>query len=138
VRIGIAISDPQRLIASPHATYHRASLAIDAAFFQSLVTEQQLTLFVVGLPVHMSGDESQKSTEARSFGAWLAEVTGLPVEFCDERFTSREADQQMAQARLTRKNRKRRRDMIAAQILLAGWLDRDSRSAANPPSLDEL
>jgi putative Holliday junction resolvase len=123
VRIGIALSDPGRLIASPHENYTRHGAARDAERFRRLVAEEGVTLFVVGLPLHLDGGESEKSIEARHFGRWLAEVTGVPVEFYDERFTSAEAEQILLDARMTSKRRKRRTDMLAAQIMLSGYLE---------------
>ena len=73
VRIGIAISDPGRSIASPLENYTRQGLEQDARRFRRLVAEENVALFVVGLPVHLSGQESRKSQEARQFGKWLQE-----------------------------------------------------------------
>lgn len=78
---------------------------------------------VVGLPVHLDGREGAKAAEARTFGRWLAEVTGLPVVFWDERFTTVEAEAALWEAGLTHARRKERRDRVAAQILLQGYLD---------------
>ena len=86
-----------------------------------------MVLFVVGLPIHLDGRESEKSLEARQFGRWLAEATGVPVEFFDERFTSVEAEQVLLAADLTRKRRKKRMDMLAAQIMLSGYLESQER-----------
>jgi len=122
-RIGLAISDPQRTIASPLATYSRQSADADATYFCRLVAEESIERFVVGLPVHTSGDESWMSFEARRFGKWLGETTGVAIDFFDERYTSLEADQLMAMGKLTRKRRKARRDMLAAQILLSAYLE---------------
>ncbi len=80
-------------------------------------------MFVVGLPVHLDGRESAKSREARQFGAWIAEITGKPVEYFDERFTSAEAERFLGAAELTKKRRKARLDMLAAQILLVAYLE---------------
>ena len=102
VRIGIAVSDPQRRIASPYENYTRRDKAQDQRRFQRLVEEEQIALFVVGLPVHLDGNESKKSAEARQFGRWLSEVTGVPVEFYDERFTSHEAEQALLDAQMTK------------------------------------
>ncbi|MEN6450355.1 MAG: Holliday junction resolvase RuvX [Thermoguttaceae bacterium] len=129
VRIGIAISDPDRKIASPLENYTRRGDEQDARRFRRLVADEGVVLFVVGLPVHLDGRESEKSVEARRFGAWLAEATGVPVEFFDERFTSREAENLMLSADLSRKRRKRRMDMLAAQILLSGYLESQERSS---------
>jgi len=137
VRVGIALSDPERTIASPYENYTRRGPEQDAARFRRLVEEEAVTLFVVGLPIHLDGGESQKSVEARAFGQWLAETTGVPVEFFDERFTSTEAEQSLLSADLTRKKRKRRRDMLAAQIMLAAYLESREKDAAGPRGLDE-
>jgi putative holliday junction resolvase len=79
VRIGIAISNPERTIASPLENYTRRGPEQDAQRFRRLVEEEGVVLFVVGLPIHLDGGESQKSLEARQFGQWLHEATGVPV-----------------------------------------------------------
>ena len=124
VRIGIAISNPERTIASPLENYTRRGPEQDAQRFRRLVDEEGVVLFVVGLPIHLDGGESQKSQEARQFGQWLHEATGVPVEFFDERFTSHEAEQSLLAADMTRKGRKKRLDMLAAQIILSAYLER--------------
>ena len=129
VRIGLAITDPNRSLASPLANYTRRGEAADAKYFCQLVQDERLVGFVVGLPLHMSGDESQKSTEARAFGAWLALQTDCPVVFHDERFSSLAADALMGEADLSPKQRKKRRDMLAAQVILTSFLE----SAENSP-----
>jgi putative Holliday junction resolvase len=127
VRIGIAITDPERKIASPLLNYTRRGPEQDAQRFRQLAADEGVVLFVVGLPIHLDGRESEKSLEARQFGQWLAEATGVPVEFFDERFTSVEAEQVLLAADLTRKRRKRRMDMLAAQIMLSGYLESQDR-----------
>lgn len=135
VRIGIAVSDSRRTIASPFENYTRRDPNLDAAHFRQFVREEQICQFVVGLPVHSSGDESQKSIQARAFGAWLQEMTGVPVDYFDERFTTVEAEQLLAGAKLTKARRKARLDMLAAQILLTAYLESTSRGSP-PPALD--
>ena len=71
---------------------------------------------VGGLPGHLSGRESEKSGEARDFGEWLAQTTGLPVRYYDERYTSAQAEELLGAAHLTTKRRQARLDMLAAQI----------------------
>ena len=100
-----------------------ATRQADRKRFQRLVQEEQITRFIVGLPVHLDGRESQKSTEARRFGQWLAEATGVPVEFFDERFTTHEAERYLAAAQLSKKKRKARLDKLAAQIMLTAYLE---------------
>src|SRR5262245_44470562 len=123
VRIGIAITDPEQRIASPLANYTRHGEKADAEFFRKLVAEERIGVFVVGLPVHLDGRESEKSAVARQFGKWLAQTTGLPIVFFDERFTSVEAEQALLSAEMTKKKRKARLDKLAAQILLTAYLE---------------
>jgi putative Holliday junction resolvase len=123
VRIGLAVCDADRRIASPLETYHRKNEEVDRKFFQALAEDEEIGGIVVGLPVHMSGDEGGKAREARQLGEWLNKITQLPVKYWDERFTSAEAEQFLQMAGLTKKKRKERIDRVAAQILLQAYLD---------------
>ncbi len=137
VRVGVAVTDREQRIASPLDNYQRRGAEADANYFRALAADHEIVLFVVGLPVHLSGRESEKSREARQFGEWLGEVTGVPCVFFDERFTSAEAEEHLAQAGLSKSKRKARRDQLAAQIMLTAYLE--SPHAANnlPSSLDD-
>lgn len=137
VRIGIAVTDPERRLASPLENYTRRGEQADAAFFRRIATEERIVQFVVGLPVHLDGRESEKSTAARKFGQWLEQTTGVPVTYFDERFSSREAELYLAQAGLTKKRRKERLDKLAAQILLTAYLESGEEARRNPAGLDE-
>lgn len=136
VRIGIALADTEVGIASPFENYNRRSLPLDAEYFRRLATEERIGKFVVGLPVHLSGDESQKSFEARLFGQWLGETTGVPVEYFDERFTTAEADELLGAANLTKKQRQARRDQLAAQIMLTACLEAGGHGQNSPGAID--
>ncbi len=137
VRIGVAISDPMRTIASPLDNYNRRDERGDAAYFRRLAEEEAIARFVVGLPVHLDGRESQKSIQAREFGTWLEQTTGVPVDYFDERFTTNQAQQYLIGARLSKKKRKARLDKLAAQIMLAAYLESDCRAEDNPGSIDD-
>ncbi len=136
VRIGIALADTELGIAGPYENYKRRTVALDADYFASFAREERIGRFVVGLPVHLHGGESQKSTEARTFGKWLEEVTGVPVEFFDERFTTSEADEVLSASKLTKKQRQSRRDQIAAQIMLTAYLESGGLGQPSPDSID--
>ena len=123
VRVGLAVSDPDRRIASPLTTYQRKGAERDAEYFRAMVREEQIGALVVGLPVHLDGREGVKAVAARAYGSWLAEVTGLAVTYWDERFTTVEAEAALWAAGLTHKKRKARRDRVAAQVLLQAYLD---------------
>jgi len=135
VRVGVAVADLTVGIASPCGTYQRQNAEVDARYFQRLAEEEAITKFVVGLPVHLDGSESQKSYEARQFGKWLTETTGQPVDFFDERFTSAQAEEMLQAANLTKKRRKARIDALAAQIMLTAYLESGAQSKENPGSI---
>ncbi len=92
---------------------------------------------MVGLPLHLDGRLSEKAQEALAFGARLSELTGLPVDYMDERFTSVEAGYYLREAKMTMKQRKKRTDKIAAQILLANYIERGCRGTEIPEPLDD-
>jgi len=136
VRIGIALADLEVGIAGPYETYTRRSAQRDAEYFNNLATSERLMRFVVGLPVHLDGNESQKSREARQFGQWLEKLTGVPVEFFDERYTSAEAEAILGEANLTKKRRQARLDQLAAQIMLSAYLESGARGQQSPGTIE--
>ncbi len=136
VRIGVAITDMGQQIASPLENYNRRNQQLDDRFFVQLADQEEVVGFVVGLPVYTSGLESQKSIEARKFGAHLQQLTGLPVAFYDERYTSAIAEEMLQGAGLTSKKRKARLDKIAAQILLTSWLESSRNNESSQPIED--
>lgn len=123
VRVGVAISDPSQTIASPLETYTRRNIKHDASYFIDLVKLEKIVGLVVGLPVHMSGDESEKSREAVRFGKWLQQSTERPVIWVDERYTTSMAREMLSHSPLSGKKRKAQLDKLAAQILLATYLE---------------
>lgn len=132
-RIGAALSDPSRTIATPLEVRERTTPERDGRHYRELVEEDRIERIVVGLPVHTRGAESELSRQARAFGRWLAGVTGRPVFFHDERYTSREAERLLRAQGLRRKGVQARRDMLAAQIMLQSYLDAGCPEAAVPP-----
>ncbi|MEL7499113.1 MAG: Holliday junction resolvase RuvX [Planctomycetota bacterium] len=134
VRIGVAVSDPGQSIASPLEVYQRRNDQLDAKYFVELVAAERIVGWVVGLPVHMSGEASQKSEEATQFGRWLAEKTERPVTWFDERLTTAMAREILNQSSLSPKKKKAQLDKLAAQILLSAYLESD-RNDAQPGKL---
>lgn len=123
VRVGLAVSDADRIIASPLETYPRRDAKADAAYFAKLVKAERIVGLVVGLPLHTGGEEGVKAKEARDYVRWLGDATGLPVVMWDERCTTAAAEDALWDAGLSHKKRKDRRDRVAAQIILQGYLD---------------
>jgi putative Holliday junction resolvase len=137
VRIGVALADDEVRIASPHENYTRVGEAADAAYFRRLVETEQISQFIVGLPIHLDGHESGKSHEARQFGRWLGETTGVPVLFFDERFTSSQAEEHLLAAGMTKKRRRGRLDKLAAQIMLTAYLEAPHLAHEQPRGIDQ-
>ena len=128
-RLGVSVCDRNQKFASPLQNQQRQGPNGDARFFRKIIEEFHPVGIVVGLPVHMSGDESKKSREARAFGQWLHQTTELPVGYFDERYTTALADGLLFQTDMTARQRKAKRDKLAAQILLQNFLN--SRSATD-------
>ena len=122
-RVGAALSDPGRTMAFPAEVYELRGPDHDARHYRELVREDEVERIVIGLPLHTSGREGQLAALTRSFGDWLSGVTGLPVVFFDERYTTVEAEHRLIDAGLKRQKRKALRDQLAAQIMLQGYLD---------------
>lgn len=123
VRIGLALSDYDRLISSPLENYTRVSPETDGEYFRQLAKREEVVQIVVGLPVHMDLSETRESEAARKMAKWLAELTGLPTVMWDERLSSFAADQLMAGADLTWREQKGKRDKLAAMLILQSYLD---------------
>jgi putative holliday junction resolvase len=120
-RIGLAICDEQA--AYPLGTIERRSLKRDLEEIRSQLLARDVSLIVVGLPLSMDGTEGPSARAARTFAEHLAAATGVAVEMFDERLTSFEARERLAQSSASRKARKASRDAVAAAIILEGWLE---------------
>ncbi len=122
-RIGIAISDPTRTIASPHSVLNRTSRAGDFAHYAQLIDEQRITLLVVGLPITLGGHEGQRAAWVRDYAEGLRDQIDIPIVFWDESLSTVEATAALhAQGRRGRKV-KDRVDAVAATLILQSYLD---------------
>ena len=133
-RVGVAVSNDEQTIASPLELWVRRTAVIDAVRLRDLVADYGVVGIVVGLPVHMSGASGGKAREAKQFGRWAANVSGRPVRFFDERFTTARAEEHLLASGLTRRQRQARLDKLAAQIMLQSYLDSPNRTQP-PPDL---
>ncbi len=126
-RVGLAVSDPTGTIAQPLPTLtRRAGKRPPVQAIADLAREWQVEALVVGLPLTLAGDESDWTRETRAFGQKLAERTGLPLHFVDERMTSVRAERAVRSLGLRRSERedKARVDAAAAVLILQAFLDR--------------
>ena len=136
-RTGLALGDSITRLCSP-LTVLQVPLADDSgnALLRALAREIDTHVgrspchLVLGLPLNMDGTESPRSKLVRAFAVKLAAVVSREVHLQDERLTSSEADWAMAQSGLTHKQKKARRDAIAAAAILQDFLD----AQAQPPT----
>lgn len=125
VRIGIALSDPTQVVASPAETMHvpreqddpTVSALVDAAARHDAVG------IVVGYPRRLDGREGSGAARARRIAEAIHERTGTPVLLWDERFTTVEAERVLIQGDVSRRDRKDAVDRVAASVLLQGVLE---------------
>lgn len=122
-RVGFAISDPDRKFAFPLKKLERSTQVRDEAFILALVREEEPVLLVMGLPLRGLGEEGESARRARAFGDWVADVTGLPMVYFNESYTTKIAEGLLWSAGLSHAERKSRRDALAAQVLLTTWIE---------------
>lgn len=122
-RIGLAISDELGITAQGLETLERRGRRDDIEDLRNLAKVRGVTRILVGDPLHMSGDASRQGDYTREFASELERKTGLPVEFRDERWTSREAERTLRGSGVANGKRKATIDKLSAVILLQGYLD---------------
>jgi putative Holliday junction resolvase len=126
-RIGLALSDPSGTLASPLPTLkRRAGKRPPLAALMEVIETHGVEVLVFGLPLTLSGEESEWTRAVRGVGEALAGRAGLPVHFMDERLTSVRAERTVRSLGLPKKKReeKTRVDAAAAVLILQSWLDR--------------
>lgn len=129
-RVGLALSDPTAMIASPLPTLtRRKGKRPPVAPIARLAEEHEAAEIVVGLPLTLEGDDSDWTREVRDFAAALADRTGLPVALQDERMTSVRAERAVRSLGLSKQKReeKERVDAAAAVLILQAYLDSRSK-----------
>lgn len=132
-RLGFAVSNSDQTIASAIENYTRRTSALDLKQIQRWCQEYSIRGFVVGLPIHMNGQESPKSLQCRQFAAYLHQATGLPIALHDERCTTAVVQDLLIELDISRKQRKKKLDMLAAQVLLQSYLDSKQPVRAGEP-----
>jgi putative Holliday junction resolvase len=137
-RLGVAVSDPLGLIARPVETLHAVSLNADVERVAEIARELEADIIVVGDPLHMSGDPGAMSNRAHRFGEKLAEVSGLPVEYCDERLTTVEAQRILEDAGVPLRKVREQIDAVAAAVILQTYLNTQKPPRAPSGPLDTM
>lgn len=125
VRVGVALSDPDGMLATPLLTVPRdVEGGTDVATIAALVAEHDVVGVVVGLPRTLAGREGPAAEAARAFVAALEPALPVPVELSDERLTTVVATRQLRESGRRGKRQRAVVDQVAAVGILQGWLDR--------------
>ena len=137
VRIGVAISDENQIIAGAHGVMpSKKSYEETANALLELLTPYRLGAIVLGMPYKLSGQASFMGDEVTHFAELLKKKTSIPIIFWDERLTSIQAERSLKESGMTRKKRSKIIDSVAAVILLQNYLDALSwKRDANLPDL---
>ena len=121
--IGVAVSDLMGLTAQGVTTIKRVGKKKDIEAIKQIIAEKQVNKIVSGLPKNMNGTVGPQGEKVQKFCELLKEETNLPFEFWDERLSTLAAERSLIEGNVRRENRKKVIDMLAAVIILQGYLD---------------
>jgi len=121
-RIGVAVSDPGRMIATPVEVIHRIGWGPDCRRIKELADQYETDEVLSGLPLNMDGSEGFQAKKVREFCEQV-EKRGLTVLYQDERLTTVTAEDALIEGRMHRQDRKKNVDKVAAALILQEWLD---------------
>jgi putative Holliday junction resolvase len=122
-RVGLAVSDELGITAQGLPTLVRTTIREDIARLAQLAVERNVTLFLMGHPLHMTGKEGRQADYTREFAERLQAATGVPVLFWDERLTTVAAQRVLRESGISIRKRAQAVDRLSAVILLASYLD---------------
>jgi putative Holliday junction resolvase len=121
-RIGVAIADPETGMAFARRAIQRRNLDHDLALVRELCTSEGVERVVIGLPLNMDGTEGPQAAAAREFGDRLAAI-GFAVDYEDERLSTWEAGERMAEVGRRARRGSGELDSTAARVILQQYLD---------------
>jgi len=122
--IGLAISDPMLIVASPLETIRRSKFTKDLIHLKQIIAERNVGALVLGLPISMDGSEGPRCQSTRQFAANVLVDTEIPIAFWDERLSTSAVQRLLVnEADMTRKRRAEVVDKMAAAYILQGALD---------------
>ena len=122
-RIGVALSDPQGILASPFTIINRRDETADVEAIITIISQHQVEQIVVGLPRSLNGSLGKQAEKVRAFTQRLSERTKVPVAFRDERLSTVSAKRLMQAVNTKKARKKAADDAIAAAIILQRYLD---------------
>ena len=122
--IGVAVSDPDRRLATGVETIHRKQFKADAARLFAIEAERNAVGFVLGLPINMDGSEGPRAQSTRAFARNFSRLTDLPIGLWDERLSTAAVERELIANDVSRAKRAKVIDEHAAIFILQGALDR--------------
>lgn len=122
--MGLAISDDLGMLAHEYNVVKNWNNEDLLAYLKQVVELEGIDLIVIGFPKHMTGEDSEKTQEVREFGAMLENVLDREIVFEDERWTTKMADKTLLEMKISQKEARERKDMIAAKYILQAYMDR--------------
>jgi putative Holliday junction resolvase len=122
--IGVAVSDPDRRLATGVETVWRKTFSLDSARLLTLAQERRAVGVVLGLPINMNGSEGPRAQSTRAFARNLAKLFDLPIGLWDERLSTAAVERELLAADASRSKRAAVIDQHAAAYILQGALDR--------------
>jgi putative Holliday junction resolvase len=122
--IGVAVSDPDRRLATGVETVARKNFTTDAKRLLALAAERSAIGFVLGLPINMDGSEGPRAQSTRAFARNFEKLTDLPIALWDERLSTAAVERGLIEADMRRERRAEVIDQHAAMFILQGALDR--------------
>ena len=122
VRIGVAVSDPSRTIASPVEVIRRIGWGPDVRHILEICAHYDTKIILSGLPLNMDGSEGFQAEKVKLFCSQL-EKAGFTVYYQDERLSTVVAEDALLEDNMTRESRKQVVDKVAAAVILQQWLD---------------
>jgi len=123
-RLGVAVSDLSRMVATSHKIIYRSDIEKDVAQIRQIIEDKQIGGMVFGLPLQMNGEEGKTAAMVREFAAKIAMYVDLPYAFWDERLSSSAVENFLVkEVDMSREKRKKILDASAAAYILQGFLD---------------
>lgn len=130
-RVGMALSDPDGLLAGPLGVFEAKRLENDTSVLGDIVADNEVGLIVVGLPLSLDGTEGPQAERVRVLARAICADVSVPVDWADERLTSIEARRALREGGVPEKRQRGRVDAVAATLMLQAYLD------ARPPGVAE-
>jgi putative holliday junction resolvase len=124
-RIGVAISDDLGMMAHEYGVLENISSENVIEYFRQLAIMERFEKIVLGLPINLAGEETEKTQETREFGAMLENCLDIEVLFEDERWTTKMVDKTLREMKISQREARNRKDSLAAKYILQSYMDRE-------------